>query len=239
MYKVIALLVALFVLMSSCAIAETIQKKQVYEVEDCCALTLKDVKAYDVFFNQSSGNAHTFIVASICLQNLKTEQMFVKKDLQAKVIYDGDFEFPVNEIWPNVEGSYYCLGPNSNECYLWIHRMDDTGKLIATSITYDSYSEGNRLDNTSTDFESVSITQSFSGFNGYEFIYSPLDDSFHGTDYLSEHNFVSIDESKTVLDPIVERTYHFVFIVPDLVAKEEGSRELSLVVDDEEFSFRF
>ena len=54
-----------------------------------------------------------------------------------------------------------------------------------------------------------------------------------------EYAMNSLDGSKTVLDPLVQRTYHYVFQVPEIVAEDEGLRVLTLTVNGTDYQMRF
>lgn len=191
-------------------------------MEDICSFTVKDVKVYDVFMNQQSGSSKQFIVASFDLLNWQTEQLFVKAQTDAKLIYDEDFEFEAAYLWANPEGAYY---RTDGEQYLYIYKMDENGKI---------YSNG-------TDNNGGYVNPSVKYHSGYVRVYDPINVSFYhvedGNDSVKAYR--TVDSSKTVLDPLVERTYHYVFLVPDIVAEDEGLRELIFTVEDSEYSMRF
>lgn len=235
--KFVMFLIAVFVLTIDFASGETLQKNQRYKQEDYCVLTLKDVKSYDVFFSQESGTAKDFIVASFSLQNLKTQQFFVKADTAAKIVYDGDFEFEANYLWTNPEGTYYQA---ENQKWLYVFNMNDKGYI---SSNYADSNGGFISPSVYVPNEFFSLARGYIDADAlYDpqnniFYFSVVADQFVGPD--SKHTFKSIDPSKTVLDPIVERTYHYIFHVPDMVAQDEGNRELIITVGEVDYTIRF
>ena len=67
--------------------------------------------------------------------------------------------------------------------------------------------------------------------------YVPETDTFVGIE--SDATLTCTDSSKTALDPLVERTYHYVFAVPEIVARDEGLRVLTLNIGDAAYQMRF
>ena len=215
------LLSALLCLMVS-ASAEEMKKQQRYEIPDSCAFQVKDIKSYDIFLNQESGSSKQFIAVTFSLMNLRTEPFYVKTETAARLVYDGDFEYDADDIWANPEGSYYAQGP---KVWLYVYEMDDEGNIISSG---EDLARG--YSQPTIRFEA-----------GYERIYDPINVAFY---YIpdgpeNEYAYQTRDPSKTVLDPLVERTYHYVFLVPDVVAEDEGLRELILTIDGEEYTLRF
>lgn len=219
MKKLVALLLVILLCCFYCsafAESDTIGKK--YTIDGVCTFSVKSTKTYDVFFNQESGTGKNWIVVSFELLNLGTESFYVKTQTDAQIIFEYDFEYSPDYLWANPEGSYSYIGYNGEE-WLYVYGMDDSGRI---------YSNGHH---NKDGYETPAIYTWNSAQYQY---YNPISISLD-----SWQHFISQDNSKTVLEPLVERTYHYVFLVPDLVAEGEGLRELIFTVDGEEYLFRF
>ena len=203
------------------ALADTGKIGKEYTLDGECTFKVKSAKGYDVFFNQESGTTKQWIVVSFELLNWRDDLFYVKTETKAKVIYEDNFEYNPDHLWANPEGTYYQSGGKN---WIYVYLMDDNGKIYCNKTD-----NGGGYVNTTIDF------------SGYIQIYNPEKMTFYtkkdGPDTKWQYN--SIDLSKTILDPLVKRTYHYVFLVPDLVAEEEGARELIFTVCGEEYSFRF
>lgn len=223
MKRIVSLVLIILVAVTwSSAFAESSKLGKEYTMDEICTFKVKSAKSYDVFFNQDSGTSKTWIVISFEVLNLKTEPFYVKTETSAQVIFDDDYEFTPDYLWPNPEGTYFRSDGNE---WLNVYLMDDNGRI---------YSDG---DDANGGYANPKIRY----HNGYERNYNPVGVYFdydnEGADH--SHTYKSQDGSKTVLDPLVRRTFHYVFLVPDLVAEEEGSRELIFTIGDEEYSYRF
>ncbi len=218
-----AIMAAVVLLMlQAVALADAEEFGQEITIGDECSFTIKSVKSYDVFFNQESGSTKDWLVVSFELLNWRTDQFFVKTETKAQIIYDDDFEFEADYLWPNPVGTYYMKSYNET---IYVYYIDEHGGI---------YSNG---DDMNYGLEKLCLK-----IYSYERFYDPLKDEYVATvdsDPNDPDHYVSMDSSKTILDPLVERTYYYVFLVPDLVAEEEGNRELIFTVCGEEYSFRF
>lgn len=223
MKRIISLLIVIMVCsLSLSAAAESNKIGREYTIEEECKFTVKSAKSYDVFFNQDSGTSKTWIVISFEVLNLRTDSFFVKTETDAQLIFEDDYEFSPDYLWVNPEGSYF---RSDGSEWLNVYFMDDSGKL---------YSDG---DDANGGYAAPGIKY----HNGVERKYNPIGIYF---DYNNDGpndtaTYKSQDSSKTILDPLVKRTYHYVFLVPDLVADEEGARELLFTVVGEEYSYQF
>ena len=237
MRKIMIWVLILALCATGSAFAEAVQKGKRVEIEDFCAFTINDVQAYDVFFNHKSGESKDFIAFSFTIQNLKTDQFFIKADTTASIVYEDDFEFSPDYLWAGPEGSYY---QSENDKWIHIFGMDVNGNIFSNCED----SKGGFVQ------PSVLVPKEFwslaKGDIDADALYDPQSGIFYfdtvsdqkvGPD--SVHTYKSTDPSKTVLDPVVERTYHYVFLVPDMVAQDEGNRELIFTVDGEEYTLRF
>ena len=222
--KKLASILFVILLVASCssAFAESNKLGKEYTIDEVCAFKVKSAKPYDTFFNQESGASKTWMVISVEVLNLKTEPFYVKTETSAQVVFDEDYEFTPDYLWPNPEGTYFRADGDE---WLDVYLMDDNGKI---------YSDGE-------DANGGYATPKIKYHNGYERKYNPIDVCF---EYENEgpnnsKTYKSQDSSKTVLDPLVKRTFHYVFLVPDIVAEEEGLRELIFTIGNEEYSYRF
>ena len=220
--KLMLLSVSMFLLLQAAALANTGKTGTEYTIDGECTFKINSVQAYDMFFNQDSGTGKQWIVVSFDLLNWRTDSFYVKTETAAQVIYDGDYEYEPDHLWPNPEGSYYSQNAKDT---LYIYEMNESGQILSNGTD-----SGNGYAKTEVTFHS-----------GYARMYDPINNVFYYWKDGPENpwSYQSTDSSKTVLDPLVERTYHYVFLVPDLVAEDEGLRELVFTVCDEEYYFRF
>lgn len=225
MKKIICLvLVCIFILSSaSISFADTVKIGKEYTIEDVCSFTVNSAKEYDVFLNQESGSNEQWIVVSVDILNWRDDSFYVKTETGAKVIYDGDFEYATDYLWTKPVGTYYRAKNNTTTR---IHQFDDKGNIYYTSDDY--------VTAQSSDESNVWLKWT------YTYKYSPIKDMWiYDSQNDDSYQIVSQDPSKTVLNQLEERTYYYVFQVPDLVAEEEGARELIFTVAGEEYAFRF
>jgi len=191
-------------------------------IDEVCCFTVHSVKEYDVFMNIPSGDDKQFLVVSFDFMNLMTDQLFLKSQMKANLCYDDSFDFEATYLWASPEGSYYSTGAKNT---LYIYDMDENGVISSNGTD-----EGGGLEKPSVNFSS-----------GYSRIYDPINNSFYYPVDTHDNQWAyhSQDASKTVFDPLVERTMFYVFQVPEIVAEDEGLRELTLTVDGEEFYLIF
>ena len=220
--KYLTMIICSIFFIQSMAFADTGKIGKEMTIEGECSFTIKAVRSYDVFFNQESGTSKQWIIASFELLNWRDDSFYVKTETNAKIVYDEDFEYESNYLWPNPEGTYFRADGDE---WLKVYLMDDNGKI---------YTDGE-------DANGGYATPRIKYHNGYERKYNPIDVCF---EYENEgpnnsKTYKSQDSSKTVLDPLVKRTFHYVFLVPDIVAEEEGLRELIFTIGGEEYSYRF
>ena len=228
--KALALAFCLILLLQSVALADTGKIGKEYTIDGECSFTVKSIKPYDVFFNEESGDSKTWIAVTIDLLNLRNDSFYVKTEAKAKVVYDDDFDYTNDYLWPSLEGSYYCTNSKAG---LYINSMDEIGILYCSGMNVDhTYGDKSTISKPFIQIGNIML---------YNYSYHPegvfFDTNNKGID--DYNTYKSTDPSKTVLDPLVKRTYHYIFLVPDLVAEEEGARELVFTVCGEEYSFRF
>ena len=225
MKRLFALLVCIcLVLGTASACAESIKLGKAITLDGSCEFAVNSVKVYDRFLNQESGSSKQFVVVSFDLLNLRVdEQFYTKAETDAKLTYDGDFEFPATYLWNSPVGAYYRAASNQ---YLFIVAMDEHG---VPSIQHDSKMPSS----WGKTYEDAWVKWN------YQYNYNPIEDAYLYQGNKTDEQYWRHGESKTVLNPLVERTYYYVFHVPDIVAEEEGMRELILTVDDEEYTLRF
>ncbi len=228
MKKIICLvLVCIFILSSaSISFADTVKIGKEYTIEDVCSFTVNSAKEYDVFLNQESGGNKQWIVVSADILNWRDDSFYVKTETSAKVIYDGEFEYIADYLWTKPVGTYY---REHDDFTIWISEFDANGKMY---ITGDDTLYGDKCSSNE-----ITVWVDANVLSGALSYYDPITDVFNY--YEGNSQFVSQDPSKTVLNQLEERTYYYVFQVPDLVAEEEGARELIFTVAGEEYAFRF
>ena len=209
------------VIVPSGAQGETLKLGSEITIEDVCSFTVKAVKGYDVFMNQQSGTAKQFLVVSFDIINWMTEPLYLKTQMAAKLVYDESFEFEADYLWANPEGTY--LYSKDNETRTYVTDVDELGNILAYYSGTSSMTSGGGLEQPYVKW-----------INTY--YYNPIDTTFVHSD---DRYYTSLDPSKTVFDPLVERTMHYVFIVPDLVAEDEGLRVLTLSIEGYEYELRF
>ena len=203
-------------MLQAVALADAEEFGQEITIGDECSFTIKSVKSYDVFFNQESGSTKDWLVVSFELLNWRTDQFFVETETKAQIIYDDDFEFNADYLWANPLGTYKA----DDSMMFYIFAIDDNGEFYTSC-----YKNNDSLETPILNRES----------NSLDTYYNPISDCWEN----EKATYISKDGSKTILDPLVERTYHYVFLVPNLVAEEEGMRELIFTVCGEEYAFRF
>ena len=222
MKRVMVIIIAAIMIFSINASADILKQDQDTEIYGVCSLKVINAKDYDVFMNQESGSSKEFLVVSLSLLNLKKDPLYVKTEISAKLVYDNDYEFEPEYLWVNPEGSYYCADTNS---YLYIFEMDENGMIYSD---HGNHSSGNNYSTTTAIESSRSQTV----------YYDPINVRFYCGDDPSMI-YDSSDPSKTVLDPLVSRVFHYVFVVPDMAAEDEGLRTFIITVDNEEFELQF
>lgn len=227
--RALCIALCLVLLLQSVALADTGKIGQQYIVDGECSFTVNSAKEYDVFFNQESGSAKQWISVSFDLLNWRTDSFFVKTETEAKIVYDDDFEYEADHLFPDPVGSYRFNKDGIS--FLYVTAVDDNGKIAKNAIKGSGSSWFFDLYDDSSTYTDIYV--SFGGSALYH--YDPINDAFIWEDKV----FESTDSSKTILDPLVQRTYHYVFLVPDIVAEEEGARELIFTVAGEEYAFRF
>lgn len=221
MRKIVIWVLILMLCVVGCASAE-----KPYEIDEFCAFEVESISEYSTFFNQQCEYGKKFLVASVRISNLKTEPLSVKTEIESKIVYDEDFEFNADYTWPDPLGTYYMESRNET---IYICQIKD-GKVF--------YVEDHTPREEAFDYEKTIIN----AYSWYDRFYDPINDEFfRDADSAPDDpdHFVSQDPSKTVLDPIVERTFHYVFSVPEIVADDEGKRELILTLNGEEYSWNF
>ena len=210
------------VIVGSSPQSDEIKVGQEVTIDDLCSFAIKSIKEYDQFMNVSSGDSKQFLVISFSIINWRTESLYLKTQMKAILVYDEDFEFESNYLWANPEGSYYS---KSSDKYLYVFKADENGGITSNG------------DDIGGGFENMSVK--FHG--GYVRDYDPINISFYyakdGNE--SSYAFHSVDKSKTVFDPLVRRTMHYVFSVPNIVAKDEGLRVLTLTIEGHEYQITF
>ena len=192
-------------------------------IDELCAFTVKSTKVYDKFMNTESGDASEFIVISFDIINWKIEPLYLRTEMRANLEYDESFDFEPTYFWANPQGTYYCTGDGIS---IYVYNMDDSGTIRSnTSVLSSNYSE-------------IKVST-----RGYERLYYPEIDTFAYQKDLETQNtnylYPSIDNSKTVFDPLVQRTMHYVFKVPNIVAKDEGLRLLTISIGGNDYQLRF
>lgn len=231
--KLLTVIVCFILFFQVTALADTGKIGKEYTIDGECSFTVKSANAYDVFLSQSSGQSKEWIVVTVDLLNWRNDLFYVKTEAKANLVYDDDFKFEVNYLFPDPVGSYRFN--KDGVSFLYVTYVDDYGRISkytkkgnGSSWSFDLY------DDTST-YQDIYVNFGKSWGVSAVYHYDPLKDAYVWDDKA----FESTDSSKTILDPLVQRTYHYLFLVPDIVAEEEGARELVFTVCGEEFSFRF
>lgn len=197
--------------------SETIRIGDEVTQEEVCTFSIQSVKEYDVFMGVESGDAQQFLVVSFDLLNWQTEPFYVRTQTSAQLAYADDFTFESTYLWSNPGGTYQI-----EDEFIKVFSVDENGALLASG------------DDESMDFTNLVVYYYYSYSNKY-WGYSPMEDQFVTDEYAMN----SLDGSKTVLDPLVQRTYHYVFQVPEIVAEDEGLRVLTLTVNGTDYQMRF
>lgn len=193
--------------------SETIRIGDEVTQEEVCTFSIQSVKEYDRFMGVESGEAQQFLVVSFDLLNWQTEPFYVRTQTSAQLAYADDFVFESTHLWSNPGGTY-----QMEDTFLKVFSVDENGVLLASRET------------ESMDFTNLVVYIPYRDWQ-----YSPMEDQF----VLDAYAMNSLDGSKTVLDPLVQRTYHYVFQVPEIVAKDEGLRVLTLTVNGIAYQMRF
>lgn len=227
----LSIALCLVLLLQSVSLADTGKIGKEYTIDGECSFTVKSANAYDVFFNQSSGQSKEWIVVTVDLLNWRNDFFYVKSEVKAKLVYDDDFEYEVDHLFPDPVGSYRFN--KDGVSFLYVTYVDDYGRISKNTVKGNGSSWFFDLKDDSSTYKDIYVA--FSGWGDADYHYDPINDAF----ILEDRAFESTDSSKTKLDPLVQRTYHYAFLVPDMVAEEEGARELIFTVCGEEYPFRF
>ena len=199
--------------------SETIRIGDEVTQEEVCTFSIQSVKEYDMFMGVESGEAQQFLVVSFDLLNWQTEPFYVRTQTSAQLAYADDFAFESTHLWSNPGGTY-----QMEDEFIKVFSVDENGALLASG------------DEASMDFTNLVVTCYINHpFSWRNWRYSPMEDQFISDEYAMN----SLDGSKTVPDPLVQRTYHYVFQVPEIVAKDEGLRVLTLTVNGIAYQMRF
>lgn len=200
--------------------SETIRIGDEVTQEEVCTFSIQSVKEYDMFMGVESGEAQQFLVVSFDLLNWQTEPFYVRTQTSAQLAYADDFVFESTHLWSNPGGTYEGLRPYTSDQKLtvYIYGIDENGNVL--------HSNGTDF----TEYNEIVIDTGANWFTSY----NPKEDIFDG--YVIVKNKYN---DKTVLDPLVQRTYHYVFQVPEIVAKDEGLRVLTLTVNGTAYQMRF
>ena len=202
---------------------ETIKAGDEITIDDVCTFTVKAVQEYDMFMGVESGAAQQFLVVSFDMLNWQTEPFYARTQMSAELTYAEDFSFAPTYLWSDPGGTYYYNG--DNDATVRIYDIDDSGNIICYKKSETS------------GYENISVRSDYwNQFGSENTIYHPETDTFSNK---YEHVLTCTDSSKTVLDPLVERTYHYVFQVPEVVARDEGLRVLALSIGDAVYQIRF
>lgn len=196
--------------------SETIRIGDEVTQEEVCTFSIQSVKEYDRFMGVESGEAQQFLVVSFDLLNWQTEPFYVRTQTSAQLAYADDFTFESTYLWSNPGGTYQI-----EDEFIKVFSVDENGVLLASDET------------KSMDFTNLVVHFPYIVYRDWR--YSPMEDQFVSDEYAMN----SLDGSKTVLDPLVQRTYHYVFHVPEIVAKDEGLRVLTLTVNGIAYQMRF
>lgn len=197
--------------------SETIRIGDEVTQEEVCTFSIQSVKEYDVFMGVESGDAQQFLVVSFDLLNWQTEPFYVRTQTSAQLAYADDFTFESTYLWSNPGGTYQL-----EDRFFRVYSVDESGALFAS------------VETLSMDFTDLIVRHLFAAVRR-SWGYSPMEDQF----IADERVMNSMDGSKTVLDPLVQRTYHYVFQVPEIVAEDEGLRVLTLTVNGTDYQMRF
>jgi len=192
-------------------------------IDEVCTFTVHSVKEYDVFMNIPSGDDKQLLVVSFDFMNLMPDQLFLKTQMDANLCYDDSFDFEPAHLWAEPQG-YFVYSGDASQTLTILGINDDSSLQFYCTGSYMPVFEGG--------FETPVLN--YGGGQNYFFI--PDENVFRHTE---SRYFSSQDASKTVFDPLVERTMFYVFQVPEIVAEDEGLRELTLTVDGEEFYLIF
>lgn len=205
--------------------AESISQSLDYVVDDLCSFKILNAQSYDIFMNQESGSTKEYIVITFKLLNYKKDKLNLKKETKSKLLYNEDFVYESDYLWTNPEGSYI----NNNNEKLFVFEMNESGKI--------SYCRG---ENSYTDVDSGGYERlSIEGLTGWynEFsTYDPINARFV---YDEKPIYNSIDPDKTILDPLESRVFHYVYLVPDIVANDIGFRTFVFSVGNDEYELTF
>ena len=195
-------------------------------VDDVCTFTIKSVKPYKMFMNTSSGDASTFLVVSFDIINWKTEPLYLRTQVKASLQYDESFDFEPTYLWANPAGTYHNpkTSHSSNLSYFIVYNMDESGILTSNTVNRGDYERPTLNAYNSTGYDNDNRT------------YNPEEDCFGSA---QNDTYACIDSSKTVFDPLVKRTMHYVFTVPNIVAKDEGLRVLTLSIGGNDYQLTF
>lgn len=197
--------------------SETIRIGDEVTQEEVCTFSIQSVKEYDMFMGVESGEAQQFLVVSFDLLNWQTEPFYVRTQTSAQLAYADDFTFESTYLWSNPGGTYQI-----EDTFLKVFSVDENGVLLASRET------------KSMDFTNLVVNFPYK-YRYQDWGYSPMEDQFIAGDNVMN----SLDGSKTVLDPLAQRTYHYVFHVPEIVAEDEGLRVLTLTVNGIAYQMRF
>ncbi len=200
---------------------ETIKAGDEITIDDVCTFTVKAVQEYDVFMGVESGAAQQFLVVSFDMLNWQTEPFYVRTQTSAELTYAEDFSFAPTYLWSDPGGTYQFFHQNGSIYTVKIYDVDENGNILC-------YKEPE-----SSGYDDIVVISSKNDPNRYY----PEEDMFYSYNWGEEH--ICTDSSKTVLDPLVERTYHYVFAVPEIVARDEGLRVLTLNIGDAAYQMRF
>ena len=155
-----------------------------------------------------------------------TEPLLLRRQVKASLVYDERFPYEPLYLWSNPGGTY-----QSSDTVLRVYDMDFSGNIKFTFETTmnDVGSQGEPRGG----YERPQIFLfGKAGWDPGRFSnYNPEEDRFN--------DCLCIDGSKTVLEPLVKRTMHYVFRVPNIVVKEEGFRVFALSVGDNEYQLIF
>jgi len=197
-------------------------------VDETCTFTIRSTKPFNVFMNTSSGDAATFLVVTMDIINWKTEPLYLRTQVKASLEYDESFDFEPTFLWLDPVGTYRCNKPENSSNYidtLRVYAIDGSGSISSNASK------------TKGGYEYPSIHRYYTGDYAEDwYAYYPEDDCFKNTKGVL---FTSADESKTVLDPLVQRRIHYVFKVPNVVAKDEGLRVLTLSIGGNDYQLTF
>lgn len=200
--------------------SETIRIGDEVTQEEVCTFSIQSVKEYDMFMGVASGDAQQFLVVSFDLLNWQTEPFYVRTQTSAQLAYADDFTFESTYLWSNPGGTYESIEPfsSSGATTIKIYSIDEKGNF------------SNSVSEEFAEYDNIIVGTVYD----WAMNYNPKEDTFEGKVVLkNQYN------SKTVLDPLVQRTYHYVFQVPEIVAKDEGLRVLTLTVNGTDYQMRF